>query len=85
MLFALFRPVLRFLLLVALSPVLLFLVLVCRLVAVVAATILGRVVFPRMLLCIVFGCLSEHFGQGQLLHFVAQEFFDLLKIVGIVF
>ena len=85
MLFALFRPVLRFLLLVALSPVLLFLVLVCRLVAVVAATILGRVVFARTLLCVVLGRLSERFGQGQLLHLAAQEFFDLLKIVDIVF
>ena len=85
MLFALFRPVLCFLLLVALSPVLLFLVLVCRLVAVVAATILGRVVFARTFLCVVFGRLSECFGQGQLLHLVAQEFFDLLEIVGIVF
>ena len=85
MLFALFRPVLHILLLVALPSVLLFLVFVCRLVTVVAATIFGRVVFAWALFSVVFGCLSELFGQGQLLYFVAQEFFDLLEIVGIVF
>ena len=85
MLFALFRPVLHILLLVALPSVLLFLVFVCRLVTVVAATIFGRVVFAWALFSVVFGCLSELFGQRQLLHFVAQEFFDLLEIVGIVF